>query len=77
MVWLEWRGAFLIASWRKPSRPRRLGWRQTMTEEGHEERLPPTRLSAGYGFRKETIAGMRHNELDAPILLKNDLADVV
>ena len=34
---------------------------------GHEERLPPTRLSAGYGFRKETIAGVRHNERDAPI----------
>jgi len=33
---------------------------------GHEERLPPTRLSAGYGFRKETIAGARHNERDAP-----------
>jgi hypothetical protein len=27
---------------------------------GHEERFPPTRLSAGYGFRKETIAGVRH-----------------
>ena len=25
---------------------------------GHEERFPPTRLSAGYGFRKETIARM-------------------
>ena len=34
---------------------------------GHEERFPPTRLSAGYGFRKETIAGVRHNERDAPI----------
>jgi hypothetical protein len=34
---------------------------------GHEERFPPTRLSAGYGFRKETIAGMRRNERDAPI----------
>src|SRR5262245_39107230 len=33
---------------------------------GHEARLPPTRLSAGNGFRKETIAGMRHNEQDAP-----------
>jgi hypothetical protein len=34
---------------------------------GHEERFPPTRLSAGYGFRKETIAGVRHNGRDAPI----------
>src|SRR5215831_19196189 len=34
---------------------------------GHEERLPSTRLSAGYGFRKETIAGMRQNERYAPI----------
>jgi hypothetical protein len=25
---------------------------------GHEERFPPTKLSAGCGFRKETIAGM-------------------
>jgi hypothetical protein len=32
---------------------------------GHEERFPPTRLSAGYGFRKETIAGMRRNGRDA------------
>ena len=34
---------------------------------GHEERFPPLRLSAGYGFRKETIAGMRCNGRDAPI----------
>jgi hypothetical protein len=34
---------------------------------GHEERFPPTRLSARYGFRKETIAGMRRNGRDAPI----------
>jgi hypothetical protein len=33
---------------------------------GHEERFPPTRLSAGCGFRKETIAGMRRNGRDAP-----------
>jgi hypothetical protein len=32
----------------------------------HEERFPPTRLSAGCGFRKETIAGMRRNGRDAP-----------
>ena len=35
--------------------------------QGHEERFPLTRLSAGYGFRKETIAGMRRNGRDAPI----------
>jgi hypothetical protein len=34
---------------------------------GHEERFPPTRLSAGRGFRKETIAGMRGNGRDAPM----------
>jgi hypothetical protein len=28
------------------------------TASGIEERFPPTRLSAGCGFRKETIAGM-------------------
>jgi hypothetical protein len=37
-----------------------------MTASGHEERFLPTRLSAGYGFRKETIAGMRRNGRDAP-----------
>ncbi len=38
-----------------------------MSVFGHEERFPPTRLSAGCGFRKETIAGMRRNGRDAPI----------
>jgi hypothetical protein len=38
-----------------------------MTAKGHEERFPPTRLSVGCGFRKETIAGMRRNGRDAPI----------
>jgi hypothetical protein len=33
---------------------------------GQEERFPPTRLSVGCGFRKETIAGMRRNGRDAP-----------
>jgi hypothetical protein len=33
---------------------------------GDEERFPPTKLSAGCGFRKETIAGMRRNRRDAP-----------
>jgi hypothetical protein len=32
----------------------------------HEERFPPTRLSACSRFRKETIAGMRRNGRDAP-----------
>jgi hypothetical protein len=39
---------------------------------GHEERFPPARLSAGCGFRKETIAGMRRDGRDAPFA---DLAD--
>jgi hypothetical protein len=38
-----------------------------MAGMGQEERFPPTRLNAGYGFRKETIAGMRRNGRDAPI----------
>jgi hypothetical protein len=29
--------------------------------------FPPARLTAGYGFRKETIARMRRNGRDAPI----------
>jgi hypothetical protein len=33
---------------------------------GHEAQFPPPRLSAGCRFRKETIAGIRHNERDAP-----------
>jgi hypothetical protein len=47
-----------------PSRKRRSLAR--MSQLGHEERFPPTRLSAGCGFRKETIAGMRRNGRDAP-----------
>jgi hypothetical protein len=38
-----------------------------MAGMGHEERFQPTRLSTGYGFRKETIAGVRDNGRDAPI----------
>ena len=34
---------------------------------GHEEWFPPPRLSAGCGFRKETIAGMLCNGEGAPI----------
>jgi hypothetical protein len=37
-----------------------------MTQMGHEERFPPTRMNVGCGFRKETIAGMRRNGRDAP-----------
>jgi len=38
-----------------------------MAGAGHEERFPLIRLSAGYGFGKETIARVRHNGRDAPI----------
>ena len=34
---------------------------------GHEERFPPTRRSAGSGFRKETLAGTHRNGRDPPI----------
>jgi hypothetical protein len=44
---------------------------------GHEERFPPTRLSAGCGFRKETIAGMRRNGRDAPKADAHNLVAVV
>jgi|SRR5271165_4893043 len=37
-----------------------------MAEKGHEERFPLTRLSAGRGFKKETIAGRHRNGRDAP-----------
>ena len=37
-----------------------------MAGMGHEERFPQTRMSAGCGFRKETIVGMRRNGRDAP-----------
>jgi hypothetical protein len=33
---------------------------------GHEDALPRPKLSAGYGFRKETIAGMGGDGRDAP-----------
>src|SRR5437868_2609301 len=42
------------------SRMRRIDGRSAM---GHEERFPPTRLSAGCGFRKETIADLRGTTL--------------
>jgi hypothetical protein len=45
----------------------RSGCRWRMTAKGHEERFPPPSLSAGCGFRKETIAGMRRKGRDAPI----------
>ena len=34
---------------------------------GHEERFLPSRLSAGFLLRKETIAGRRRNGRDAPM----------
>ena len=37
-----------------------------MATKGHEERFALQRLSARCGFRKETIAGVRHNGRDAP-----------
>ena len=39
---------------------------RAMAGLGHEERFPSPRLSAGCGFRKETIAGTRRNGRDAP-----------
>jgi hypothetical protein len=39
---------------------------------GHEERFPRTRLSAGCGFRKDTIVGMRRNGRDAPTTVLRD-----
>jgi hypothetical protein len=38
-----------------------------MAVSGHEEWFPPANLSAGYRFRKQTIAGTRGNDEDAPI----------
>jgi hypothetical protein len=37
------------------------------SDMGQEERFPQTTMSAGCGFRKETIVGMRRNGRDAPI----------
>jgi hypothetical protein len=34
---------------------------------GHKGRFAWARLSAGCGFRKETVAGTRRKERDAPI----------
>jgi hypothetical protein len=36
------------------------------TASGHEEPFAQTRMSAGCGFRKETIVGIRRNGRDAP-----------
>jgi hypothetical protein len=38
-----------------------------MTGKGHEDQFPSTRLNAGYGFRKETIPGVRHKGRDAQV----------
>jgi hypothetical protein len=46
--------------------PRRSTGQAAMAGMGHEERFPQTRMSAGCGFRKETIVGMRRNGRDAP-----------
>jgi hypothetical protein len=35
--------------------------------DGHDERFPPSSLSTGCGFSKETFAGTRANEKDAPL----------
>ena len=42
---------------------------------GHEERFPPTKLSACCGFRKETIAGMCRNGRNAPISAIREVGD--
>jgi hypothetical protein len=34
---------------------------------GHFDQFPPTSARVGYGFRKETIAGMRRNGREAVI----------
>ena len=44
------------------------------SRKGHEERFPPPRLSAGYAFRKETIAGMRRNGRVAPLPAVQEVA---
>src|SRR4029077_9041103 len=49
-----------------PTRPTHWSVEVARAAKGQEERFPPTRLSAGCGFRKETIAGMRRNGRDAP-----------
>jgi hypothetical protein len=38
-----------------------------VSASGHEERFLPSRLSAGFLLRKETIAGRRRSGRDAPI----------
>jgi hypothetical protein len=38
-----------------------------MTVMGHKDRSGPLTLSAGCGFRKKTIAGMRRKGRDAPV----------
>jgi hypothetical protein len=36
-----------------------------MSRSGQEERFPPIKPDAGYGFRKETIAWTQGNKRDA------------
>jgi len=45
-------------------RPR--SWHWATTALGHEARFPTPRLSPGFGFRKETIAGIRRHGRGAP-----------
>ena len=47
--------------------PDRFSGRGPRSPLGHEERFPLSRVSEGFGFRKETIAGRRRNGRNAPI----------
>src|SRR5215472_14992753 len=64
--WLCERLWRLAEAERSESRPRRSIALPRRSAVGHEERFPATRLSAGYGVRKETITGTRCNGRDAP-----------
>jgi hypothetical protein len=48
------------------TRPRRCSLAPARSVKGHEARFPTPRLSAGFGFRKETIAGIRRHGRGAP-----------
>jgi hypothetical protein len=49
-----------------PPAPIFIGLVEPRSGVGHGDAFPLLRLSAGCGFRKETIAGTRRNERDAP-----------
>jgi hypothetical protein len=55
------------SAWARSTLLRRSRWGRRLTVMGHEERFLPPRLSAGCGFRKETIARTRRNGRDAPL----------